>query len=56
MTVYGPRNLWEDVVGAYSRWKHAGGPHYTRYGLTVDDTGTRLWLDEPDHGTGAGTP
>ncbi|MEU8957449.1 hypothetical protein AB0C93_24450 [Streptomyces sp. NPDC048518] len=56
VTVYGPRNLWEEVVGAYSRWKHAGGPHYTRYGLTVDDTGTRPWLDEPAHGVGPGTP
>lgn len=47
VTVYGARNLWDEIVNAYSRWKYAGGPHFTRYGLTFDDDGSRLWLDHP---------
>lgn len=45
--VYGERNLWVEVVQAFTAWKTAGSPHFTRYGLTYDDVGSRLWLDEP---------
>jgi protein-L-isoaspartate O-methyltransferase len=47
VTVWGPRNLWTDVVQAYTSWRQAGQPHVTRYGLTIDDHGQTLWLDEP---------
>ncbi|MFJ6697273.1 protein-L-isoaspartate O-methyltransferase [Streptomyces sp. NPDC091272] len=48
VTPYGPRNLWRELVGAYSAWRHAGQPHLTRFGLTLGDgAADRLWLDEP---------
>ncbi|GGV69980.1 hypothetical protein GCM10010277_80560 [Streptomyces longisporoflavus] len=47
VAVYGQRNLWAEAVNAHTTWRTAGSPHYTRYGLTIDDSGTRLWLDDP---------
>lgn len=49
VTCWGPRNLWAEVIAAYTRWRTAGQPHFTRYGLTINDTGSILWLDAPDH-------
>ncbi|MET7639816.1 hypothetical protein [Streptomyces sp. NPDC005438] len=46
VTVYGPRNLWAELVRAYSWWRREGQPHLQRFGLTVDDTGTHPWLDD----------
>lgn len=48
VTIWGRRNLWNDVVAAYTTWRTAGQPHPTRYGLTFDHHGQHLWLDEPD--------
>lgn len=48
VTVWGERDLWADLVTAFTAWRTAGQPHYTRYGLTIDDAGARLWLDSPD--------
>ncbi|MDI3409295.1 methyltransferase domain-containing protein [Streptomyces cavernicola] len=48
VTQWGPRNLWAEVVAAYTAWRTSGQPHVTRYGLTYDDTGRTLWLDAPD--------
>ncbi|MET8688266.1 hypothetical protein ABZV77_29065 [Streptomyces sp. NPDC004732] len=47
VTVYGERNLWEELVGAYSAWRLVGQPHYTRLGLTYDEASEHLWLDHP---------
>ncbi|MGW7089109.1 hypothetical protein ACWGH2_37245 [Streptomyces sp. NPDC054871] len=47
VAVYGDGNLWAEVVTAHTTWRTTGSPHFTRYGLTIDDTGTRLWLDDP---------
>ncbi|MFE9412330.1 protein-L-isoaspartate O-methyltransferase [Streptomyces sp. NPDC006704] len=47
VTLYGERNLWAEVVQAYTAWRLADQPHFTRYGLTVDDVGEQLWLDDP---------
>ncbi|MGW6532710.1 protein-L-isoaspartate O-methyltransferase family protein [Streptomyces venezuelae] len=47
VTVYGDRNLWSELVGAYSEWRLAGQPHYTRSGLTCADDGEHFWLDRP---------
>jgi protein-L-isoaspartate O-methyltransferase len=47
VTRWGPRNLWREVVDAYTQWREAGQPHYTRYGVTVDRGGHHLWLDTP---------
>ncbi len=49
VTLYGSRNLWGELVHAYSAWRNVGQPHYTRYGLTVDSAGEHLWLDEPSN-------
>lgn len=32
VTVYGDRDLWSELVDAYSAWRLAGQPHYTRSG------------------------
>ncbi|MFD7015704.1 hypothetical protein [Streptomyces sp. NPDC059161] len=48
VTIWGRRNLWNDIVAAYTTWRTAGQPHPTRYGLTFDHVGQHLWLDEPD--------
>ncbi|MCK1796170.1 protein-L-isoaspartate(D-aspartate) O-methyltransferase [Streptomyces sp. XM4193] len=45
---WGPRDLWPEVVHAYTRWRTAGRPHFTRYGVTVDTDGHHFWLDEPE--------
>ncbi|MFJ5115287.1 methyltransferase domain-containing protein [Streptomyces sp. NPDC088551] len=45
---YGPRGLWSEVEAAYAWWRSAGSPDRTRYGLTVNAAGQRLWLDSPD--------
>ncbi|WAL95922.1 methyltransferase [Streptomyces sp. Je 1-369] len=47
VTVYGDRDLWNEVVDAYSAWRLAGQPHYTRFGLTCDEEGEHFWLDHP---------
>ncbi|MFC8124456.1 protein-L-isoaspartate O-methyltransferase [Streptomyces sp. NPDC057302] len=47
VAVYGERNLWAEVVDAHATWRTAGSAHFTRYGLTVDDDATWLWLDTP---------
>ncbi|CAM5623136.1 Protein-L-isoaspartate O-methyltransferase [Streptomyces alboniger] len=47
VTLYGTRNLWAELVDAYGSWRHAGQPHYLRFGLTYDDEGDHLWLDRP---------
>ncbi|WP_371647946.1 MULTISPECIES: methyltransferase domain-containing protein [unclassified Streptomyces] len=49
VTVWGERDLWAEVVTAYTAWRTASQPHVTRYGLTVSDEGQQVWLDKPDH-------
>ncbi|MGW2224572.1 hypothetical protein [Streptomyces formicae] len=48
VTVYGDRDLWSELVGAYSAWCLAGRPDYRRFGLTCDEAGEHLWLDRPE--------
>ncbi|EME97990.1 hypothetical protein J7W19_13970 [Streptomyces mobaraensis NBRC 13819 = DSM 40847] len=43
----GPRRLWDEAEAAYGWWVAQGAPSPARFGLTVDDAGGRLWLDEP---------
>ncbi|KOX10697.1 hypothetical protein ADL05_24515, partial [Nocardiopsis sp. NRRL B-16309] len=43
----GPRDLWAEVGAAWEAWCAAGRPGRDRLGLTVDEAGTRLWVDEP---------
>ncbi|MFI0740101.1 hypothetical protein ACH4PU_18725 [Streptomyces sp. NPDC021100] len=43
----GPRRLWDEVEAAYRWWAALGEPAPARFGLTVDGTGGRIWLDEP---------
>ncbi|MEU2712490.1 hypothetical protein [Streptomyces sp. NPDC007205] len=43
----GHRRLWDEVTDAYQWWKERGSPSVTRFGLTVDAYGQRVWLDDP---------
>lgn len=43
----GPRNLWDEVLGALRWWRASGEPGYERLGLTVTAEGQRAWLDRP---------
>lgn len=43
----GDRSLWDEVEAAYAWWVEQGEPGVTRFGLTVDQGGQRVWLDEP---------
>ncbi|CAL9324404.1 methyltransferase domain-containing protein [Streptomyces sp. SudanB182_2057] len=43
----GPRRLWDEVRDAYDWWKERGSPDVTRFGLTIDSSGQRAWLDDP---------
>ncbi|WP_310724023.1 methyltransferase domain-containing protein [Streptomyces sp. N2A] len=42
---YGPRRLWDEVAAAHRWWVAHGRPDHTRFGLTVDANGQRVWLD-----------
>lgn len=44
----GPRDLWEEMETAFSRWVRWGGPDRDRFGLTVTPEGQHVWLDTPD--------
>lgn len=48
----GPRRLWDEVVSAYRCWQDIGEPELTRFGVTVDRDGQRVWLDDPDNVVG----
>jgi protein-L-isoaspartate O-methyltransferase len=43
----GSRRLWDEVRDAYHWWKERGSPDVTRFGLTIDTSGQRAWLDDP---------
>jgi hypothetical protein len=53
VTQYGQRRLWDEVSAAHLQWIALGSPGYERFGLSIDPTGTRLWLDRPDGPTWA---
>ncbi|MEW1615541.1 MULTISPECIES: methyltransferase domain-containing protein [unclassified Streptomyces] len=44
---YGPRALWDEVRTAFLRWHDLGEPERSRFGLSVDGNGQRVWLDSP---------
>jgi protein-L-isoaspartate O-methyltransferase len=48
----GPRRLWDEVGAAYAWWEARGRPEVTRFGVTRDADGQRVWLDEPGQGLG----
>ncbi|MFV2198858.1 rRNA adenine N-6-methyltransferase family protein [Nocardiopsis sp. LOL_012] len=43
----GPRDLWAQIGQAWQVWEQFGRPDRGRLGVTVDEEGTRLWVDEP---------
>ena len=45
----GPRQLWDELETAWRWWAAQDRPGFDRFGLTVDDAGERVWLDEPGH-------
>ncbi|MEU4208590.1 methyltransferase domain-containing protein [Streptomyces sp. NPDC026206] len=49
---YGPRALWDEVLVAFLRWHELGKPERSRFGLTVDGDGQRVWLDTPQNVVG----
>ncbi|MEU1629354.1 methyltransferase domain-containing protein [Streptomyces sp. NPDC020096] len=44
---WGPRDLFTELDQAYQWWMNAGEPDLYRFGMTVDATGQRVWLDDP---------
>ncbi|GAA2597472.1 methyltransferase domain-containing protein [Streptomyces axinellae] len=44
---YGPRQLWDEVETAWTRWDRIGRPGRDRVGITVTPEGQHLWLDKP---------
>lgn len=44
---YGPRALWDEVRTAFLGWHELGKPERSRFGLSVDGDGQRVWLDDP---------
>lgn len=47
MEQYGPRTLWDEVRNAFLRWHDLGKPERSRFGLSVDGDGQRVWLGDP---------
>lgn len=47
VTQYGERRLWDEVEAAYLRWCSWGRPDQSRFGLTLDGSGQKIWLDDP---------
>ncbi|MFC6938212.1 methyltransferase domain-containing protein [Actinomadura yumaensis] len=47
VTQYGDRRLWNEVQDAFTWWIDQGAPGADRFGLTVESSGERLWLDRP---------
>lgn len=46
---YGPRALWAEVQTAFLNWHDLGKPGRSRFGLSVDGSGQRVWLDDPNN-------
>lgn len=51
---WGPRRLWDAAEAAHRWWEERGRPDFTRFGLTVDEAGERVWLDAPENPVLAG--
>ncbi|MEV8389946.1 MULTISPECIES: hypothetical protein [unclassified Streptomyces] len=47
MEQYGPRAVWAEVRKAFLRWYDLGRPERSRFGLSVDGGGQRVWPDDP---------
>ncbi|MFJ8311869.1 MULTISPECIES: protein-L-isoaspartate O-methyltransferase [unclassified Streptomyces] len=45
--LWGPRDLWGEVVRSFTWYQRQRRPDITRFGVTVDAEGQRFWLDEP---------
>lgn len=46
---WGPRDLWAEVTSAHTWYEGHDRPYITRFGVTVNRVGQRVWLDSPDH-------
>ncbi|WP_406287609.1 methyltransferase domain-containing protein [Embleya sp. NBC_00896] len=44
---FGPRTLWDETESAFLRWHELGKPERSRFGISVDARGQRVWLDDP---------
>jgi protein-L-isoaspartate O-methyltransferase len=44
---YGPRALWDEVRDTFLWWHDLGKPERSRFGLSVEGNGQRVWLDDP---------
>ncbi len=40
----GPLRLWDQVESAVEAWQKAGEPHQEGFGITVSDSGQRVWI------------
>lgn len=47
VTQYGARSLWDEAEAAFDQWVERGMPRRSRFGMTVDESGSHLWCDTP---------
>ncbi|MCG7524527.1 methyltransferase domain-containing protein [Streptomyces sp. OfavH-34-F] len=43
---HGRRRLWDEARSGFAWWVERGRPEWERFGLTVNEAGERVWLDE----------
>lgn len=48
VTETGPRPLWRNLEQAHTVYRESGDPASDRYGITIDGTVQRVWLDSPN--------
>ncbi|WP_406346866.1 hypothetical protein [Streptomyces sp. NBC_00648] len=46
---WGPRDLWDEVVAAFTWYATQGRPAVTEFGLTVDSSGQHAWYGNTGH-------
>ncbi|WP_405018195.1 ATP-grasp peptide maturase system methyltransferase [Kitasatospora sp. NBC_00070] len=51
----GPLRLWDQVEQAVEEWQKAGEPHQEAFGITISDTGQRVWIST-ENGPGWNLP
>nr|WP_239069576.1 hypothetical protein [Streptomyces sp. SID13666] len=49
VTARGPRDLWGEIVSAFTWYRVAGSPDIRHFGLTVSPAGQAVWLHTPDN-------
>jgi hypothetical protein len=48
VTQRGPLRLWDQVESAIQAWQSAGSPHQEGFGITITESGQRVWIGNED--------